>query len=122
MTPNEQLVTALLEAFDRMDADEIIPYFADDAVYHNVPLPPSRGRDAIYASLRGLPTRFKALRTEILRQVSAGDLVMNERIDHFTFADRVVALPIAGVFELRGGKVVAWRDYFDLATFTGARG
>jgi limonene-1,2-epoxide hydrolase len=27
-------------------------------------------------------------------------------------------LPVAGVFEVRDGKIAAWRDYFDLATFT----
>jgi limonene-1,2-epoxide hydrolase len=106
-------------AFERMSADELIGYFADDAVYHNVPLPPSRGRAEIYASLKGLTSRFKALRAEMLNQISSGNLVMNERIDHFTFEDRQVSLPIAGVFELRDGKVIAWRDYFDLATFLG---
>ena len=25
-------------------------------------------------------------------------------------------LPVAGVFELRDGKIVLWRDYFDLET------
>jgi len=24
------------------------------------------------------------------------------------------ALPVVGVFEVRGGRIVAWRDYFDL--------
>jgi limonene-1,2-epoxide hydrolase len=116
MTPNERIVTDLCGAFDRMDADELIQFFTPDAVYHNVPLPPSRGREEIYASLRGITSRFRGIRTEILRQISVGDLVMNERIDYFTFDDRVVALPIAGVFELRDGKVAAWRDYFDLDT------
>jgi limonene-1,2-epoxide hydrolase len=25
---------------------------------------------------------------------------------------------VAGVFELRDGKIAAWRDYFDMATWT----
>jgi limonene-1,2-epoxide hydrolase len=115
----ETIVTGLCLAFERLDADELIGYFSDEAVYHNVPLPPSRGRAQIYASLSGLRSRFKAVRVEMLHTVSAGDLVMNERIDHFTFHDgAMVSLPIAGIFELESGKVVAWRDYFDLATFT----
>ena len=28
-----------------------------------------------------------------------------------------IALPVAGVFEVRDGKIAAWRDYFDLATW-----
>ena len=116
MTDNERIVTDLCHAFDRMDADELIDYFAPDALYHNIPLPPLRGRQEIYESLKGLPHRFKQIRTEILHQVSSGNLVMNERIDYFTFEDRQVALPIVGVFELEQGKIKAWRDYFDLGT------
>jgi limonene-1,2-epoxide hydrolase len=118
---NERIVTALCMAFERLDADELVEYFADDAVYHNIPLPELRGRAAIHHSLAGLSTRFRSLRVEMRHQVCSGDLVLNERIDTFTFPDgREVALPIAGVFELRNGKVQRWRDYFDLATFRGS--
>jgi limonene-1,2-epoxide hydrolase len=114
MTENERIVTEFCRVFGRMDADELIVYFAPDAVYHNIPLPPLHGREAIYASLQGLPDRFQALEIEILHQVSADNIVMNERIDYMTFADRRVALPIAGIFELEDGKIAAWREYFDL--------
>jgi len=29
-----------------------------------------------------------------------------------------VELPVAGVFEIQGGKIAKWRDYFDLQSFT----
>jgi limonene-1,2-epoxide hydrolase len=114
MIENEQIVIDFCHAFGRMDADELIGYFAPDAVYHNIPMPLLRGRKEIYDSLKGLPSRFKELRIEILHQASVGDIVMNERLDYFTFSDRQVALPIAGVFELKSGKITAWREYFDL--------
>jgi len=117
MSENERIITDFLCAFGRMDADELIGYFALDAIYHNIPLPALRGREQIYESLKGLPNRFKEMRIEILHQVSAGNLVMNERIDYFTFPDRRVALPIAGIFELEKGKIKAWREYFDLGMF-----
>jgi limonene-1,2-epoxide hydrolase len=28
-----------------------------------------------------------------------------------------VAVPVMGTFEISDGKISAWRDYFDLATF-----
>jgi limonene-1,2-epoxide hydrolase len=28
-----------------------------------------------------------------------------------------IALPVAGVFEIRNGKIAAWRDYFDMQTW-----
>jgi limonene-1,2-epoxide hydrolase len=33
-----------------------------------------------------------------------------------------LALPVMGVFEVRDGRIAAWRDYFDLATVTAAFG
>jgi limonene-1,2-epoxide hydrolase len=44
---------------------------------------------------------------------------MNERVDRFRVGDRWADLPVAGVFEVNAdGKIVLWRDYFDLTTFT----
>jgi limonene-1,2-epoxide hydrolase len=40
--------------------------------------------------------------------------VLNERTDRFKLDERWIELPVMGVFELRGGKISAWRDYFDL--------
>ncbi len=118
-TDDASIVTRFCAAFERMDADELIAYFTPDALYHNIPLPPLRGRAEIYESLKGLPKRFKGLRIEILIQVASGNIVMNERIDYFQFEGRELALPIAGVFELRDGKIASWREYFDLETFKG---
>ncbi len=28
-----------------------------------------------------------------------------------------VELPVAGVFEVKDGKITAWRDYFDMQTW-----
>jgi limonene-1,2-epoxide hydrolase len=33
-----------------------------------------------------------------------------------------VTLPCCGVFEMQGGKIKVWRDYFDLPTFANAAG
>jgi limonene-1,2-epoxide hydrolase len=42
--------------------------------------------------------------------------VLNEREDRFEIHGRWVTLPVAGVFEIRDGMIVLWRDYFDRAT------
>jgi hypothetical protein len=31
--------------------------------------------------------------------------------------DRVIALPVVGVFEIDNGRIRAWRDYFDMGQF-----
>lgn len=118
METNDEIVRRFCTVvFGRMDADELIAYFAPDAVYHNIPLQPLRGRDEIYASFQGLPDRFEAVEVEILNQIAVGDLVMNERIDYFVRGGRTTALPIAGAFRMEAGKIREWREYFDLETF-----
>jgi len=47
-----------------------------------------------------------------------GDVVFTERVDRFQMGDKKVELPVAGVFEVRDGKIAAWRDYFDMPTWT----
>lgn len=117
-TENDRIMSEVFKLGESMDAAALTAYFAPDATYHNIPMPALRGIAEIRTGFEGLRTRFRSLRIQTLRQIAVGDLVMNERLDTFTFHDGSwVQLPIAGVFELRGGKIQSWRDYFDLATF-----
>ena len=116
----DALVTQFCAAWSRMDADELAAYFSNDGVYHNIPMEPAVGRAAILEFLRGMGAMISAIRFEVHRQVANGSVVMNERTDHVTMGDRVIALPVVGVFEIDNGQIRAWRDYFDMAQFSGA--
>lgn len=120
MEANDRVIRRFLNALKNLDADELIEYFGDDAIYHNIPLPILTGRTAIYDNIKGWPKRFQSLEVEILNQISVGDIVMNERIDTIGFTNRKTVLPVAGVFVMSDGKIKEWRDYFDLNTFRGA--
>jgi limonene-1,2-epoxide hydrolase len=52
---------------------------------------------------------------------SAGGIVYTERVDHLRRADGalIVSAPVAGILEWHDGRIVAWREYFDSATFVG---
>ena len=55
---------------------------------------------------------------EVVRQSSSGNIVMNERLDRFqTASGRKIELPVMGVFEVNGGLISFWRDYFDNGMF-----
>jgi limonene-1,2-epoxide hydrolase len=44
--------------------------------------------------------------------------VLTERLEHFKHLKGERAdcdLPVMGAFELRDGKIVAWRDYFEMS-------
>jgi limonene-1,2-epoxide hydrolase len=61
----------------------------------------------------------KSLHFKVLKTASAGNVVFNERIDIFDLGNgKTISLPVAGVFEVTGSKISAWRDYFDLAMYT----
>ena len=46
--------------------------------------------------------------------VGDGDVVLTERVDVFVLPNKTIELPVMGTFEVRDGKIAAWRDYFDL--------
>ena len=54
----------------------------------------------------------------VLHIAAVADTVLTERLDTFVIGASRVELPIAGIFDLRDGKIAVWRDYFDLATWT----
>jgi limonene-1,2-epoxide hydrolase len=44
--------------------------------------------------------------------------VLTERVDTFHRGATAAALPVMGAFDIRDGKIGAWRDYFDMAQIT----
>ena len=114
-----QIVTDFCNAVPRRNVEELVGFFSDDAVYHNIPIAPVKGRDAIAATLRGFLDPSTEAEFELLAIVGEGRTVLTERIDRFTINGKQIALPVMGTFEVDAqGKISAWRDYFDLAQFT----
>jgi limonene-1,2-epoxide hydrolase len=120
MDANERVVRDFLAAWSRLAPDELIRYFAEDGVYHNMPLAPASGRAAVEQLIRGFIGTWSEAKFDVLALVSAGNVVIAERVDRIRAGGKSVDLPCVGVFELEGGKIKRWRDYFDLATYTRA--
>lgn len=114
-TDNEKVISDFCKTWLKMNIDEMLSYMTDDAVYHNIPMEPLKGKAAIRKGLEGFAGMLEAIEIKIVNSVSAGNLVINERIDTMVARDgKKSDIPVAGVFELRDGKICAWRDYFDL--------
>lgn len=122
MPSNEETVRDFIAAWSRLDAEELASYFAEDGVYHNMPFAPVAGKTRIQAFIAAFIKQWTASDWEILNIVSAGDIVIAERVDRTRIGDKLVDLPCCGVFEMREGKIQIWRDYFDMATYTKAIG
>jgi limonene-1,2-epoxide hydrolase len=113
------VVRRFVESWKSRDLDRIMSFFTDDCVYHNIPVDPVQGTAAIRAVIQGFAGMATAIEWE-LHQIAEteGGVVLTERVDKFEIGGKWIALPVMGVFELRDGKICAWRDYFDMAQFT----
>lgn len=118
MSANVERIRSFITAWARNDLDEIMGFFSADCVYHNIPVEPVTGTDAI----RGVIQGFAGMSSQIewvlhgIAETGSG-AVMTERTDRFQIGGRWVELPVMGVFELDNGKISAWRDYFDMQQF-----
>jgi limonene-1,2-epoxide hydrolase len=117
----DDVVTEFCAKWTKPDPAELASYFTEDGVYHNIPMQPVAGREAITAFITEFTAMVDGIDFRVHSQVSSGNLVFNERTDVMRFTDgRELPLPVAGVFEVADGKIAAWRDYFDMATVTAA--
>jgi limonene-1,2-epoxide hydrolase len=114
----ERTVRDCLAALESHDSALLRPFLTDDVVYHNIPVDPAVGLEATIAFLDGFFGMFNATSVDILHLAVRDDVVLTERVDTLTLGDSAAPLPVMGTFELRDGKICAWRDYFDLAQVT----
>jgi len=119
MTTAIDIVTDFCAAWTKLDSngnglDELLGYFTPDAVYHNIPVDPVVGVDAIRAMMQMFTTGVDRIEFRVRHIAEAGNVVMTERVDVFVQPERTIELPVMGTFEVVDGKIAAWRDYFDL--------
>ena len=117
-TENILVVDRLVAGWEKRDVNAIVACLSDDATWHNIPYPPIVGQQAIGAAISRFLDDMTEVRFEIRHSGEIShDVVMNERVDIFRRRDGTeVRLPVTGIFELSGGRIRAWRDYFDRAT------
>ena len=112
------VVRQFCAAWSWADADALLAFMTTDAIFHNVPIDPVVGHDAIRSALEAFLGMANNVEFEIRNIASNGPLVFAERVDHFDLGGGHVDLPCNGVFEIADGKIAAWRDYFDMAMFS----
>ena len=113
---------------NNMATAALAAFFTDDAVYHNVPFAPVIGKEAIEKNIASFIRPGKAaapgvvpvesIDFRIINIAANGPVVMTERVDVFKLPNKSFELPVMGAFEVRDGKIKAWRDYFDVNQFT----
>lgn len=123
---NEQQTIAFFEqwgvSYDAMTA-AFRDAFAAECLWEQRPMAVTRGPEEAVRFLHraNLAMGLATVDVELRNVMSAGDIVFTERVDHLCRADgaRIVSALVAGILEWRNGRIVAWREYFDSASFVG---
>jgi len=125
MATPTQTVEAFLAAWDGPGgiAQAIRDYFTPETVWENVGMGETTGPDEAMGvlSAMGGDAAQVDMRVDNLAVAPIGGKVLTERVDHILGPDGQPAMSIRvmGIFETEGGKITAWRDYFDTAGFGG---
>ncbi len=94
---------------------------ADECRWENTGLPTAESKAAMLAMMQGFIDGYQLdhIAVDMPSIAVSGNKVLTERVDHLNKADgsTVVSLPLAGVLEVRDGKIVRWADYFDPRPF-----
>jgi limonene-1,2-epoxide hydrolase len=115
-TDAEQVVRDFLTGMGPTPADvwkTLDGFLTDDCVWENPGSPVCRGKREMLALL---PADFARLEVDFRHMATAGDTVLAERIESMFRVDGTpiaLNLKVMAAFELRAGRISAWRDYFD---------
>lgn len=105
-------VESFLQALQEQDFETADERLADDLVYQNVGLPTIYGRSATMRFFRRIQGRIR-FEVQIHRIAADGTAVLTERTDALILGRLRLQFWVCGVFEIRDGRIILWRDYFD---------
>ena len=115
MKTASSVVSDFCAAIGAKDREAVEGLLADDVVYHNIGAPPAVGKDATLAAVQFQFDAFDPIEFRLTNIAADGDTVLTERLDVITANGVTSPVPVMGTFEVRDGRIVAWRDYFDMA-------
>jgi limonene-1,2-epoxide hydrolase len=112
-----QVVEAFLGRLEELDLEGALELCSEDIYYQNVSLPGTRGKRAVGKQLGSLERFGVGFRMEMKNIAANGPVVLTERVDVLVRGGFAMDFWVCGTFEVRDGKIVLWRDYFDWANF-----
>lgn len=112
------VVRSFLAALEALDAAAAVDMVADDILYHNKGLPAVRGKVQFERAMGLLARYCDGFEAHIENLAVDGDTVLTERVDVLRVGRVSAELWVCGTFEIRDGKIVLWRDYFDFVNAT----
>jgi limonene-1,2-epoxide hydrolase len=115
---NLDTVLEFCRVWQERDLKKILQFFSPDCFYHNMPVDPVIGIDAIAATLKPMVESAQAIEFVMKSAAeSAEGTVLTERVDRFQLNGKWIVIPVMGTFELKDGKIFQWREYYDQGQF-----
>jgi limonene-1,2-epoxide hydrolase len=121
-TPDEATPIAVVERFFEalaaQDLGAASLLLHEEVIYQNVPFPADRGKDTVVRRLKSFERLVDKFEVKMVNIAANGPIVLTERIDVLSGPWVYLDIWVCGTFEVRDGRIVLWRDYFDLAETT----
>jgi limonene-1,2-epoxide hydrolase len=106
----------LFASIDTMDTERFLSFIDPSATFRFGSSPPVTGHEAIRAAVEGFFASFAALKHELQRTVTEGNVVACEGEVTYTRHDTsMITLPFVNIFETSGGLISLYRIYIDIA-------
>lgn len=122
MTTDESPVALVRQFLNQLaagDLDAAVSLLATDVDYINVSMPTIHGRDRVRKVLGAAMGLSSAGFEVYFHSISAEDgAVLTERTDVLTLGPWRAQFWVCGRFEVRGGEILLWKDYFDWVNVT----
>lgn len=121
---NRKVIESFRSALYRQDYAALGHHFWPDGEYTDAATPDddvARGPEQITARLSLAFGRLESLTDDLGLLVAGDDAVMSEHVEHWRWpTGETMALPVASVHRLRGGRITRWCDYWDMQMLVNA--
>ena len=106
--PNIKVVMEMIDKWHTLDIDGALDMFTDDGAFHSMMSDPVKGQEALKEFLTKLFSAMSELTLEVRSEAVTGNTVILERLDSWSFNGRPGSIPVVGVFDVEGGKVLSF--------------
>lgn len=115
----EVIIRKFCAVWEHGNVDAILAMMDPAIRYQNVPGPIMVGHEAVRAFIAPLVETADLIEFIVTALGVSDDrnTVLTERIDRLHYGEKVVELPLMGIFVVSGDLITEWRDYGDSALF-----
>ena len=109
----QDVALRFLDALDSQDTDIAVQLLAHEVVYTRTGWRTLRGRATVAGHLRRRARSRMSAEGAVISSGGEGGVVLAERVAALVFGAFRMQFWVFSHFEVRGGRIVCWRDYFD---------